>query len=302
MPMGTRVMVDQPPVPSCSIPGGLAVDQSGNLYIADGLNQRIREVSNGIIHTVVGTGTAGFSGDGGPPTNAQLTWTSGVAVEDNGNLYIADAGNKRIRVVSLAPTITTLSPVSAFVGGSAFTLTVTGTNFQTGSVVQWNGTPLSTTYVSATQLTTAVTASLIASVATASVTVANAQNVISNAVSFSIVAPFTVSSTPTSLTIASPGANATATVSITPATAFTGTVALTCTVAYKGTGTADKMTPTLFLERAISQHHISTLPPPPPPPPHTHTYIYIVANATMTVIATSAAQQASVSRPSSRGG
>ncbi len=81
-------------------PSGLTFDAAGNLYIADTLNYRIREVSNGIITTVAGTGTLGFSGDGGPATAAELYAPYGVAVDAAGNLYIADASNRRIRKVS----------------------------------------------------------------------------------------------------------------------------------------------------------------------------------------------------------
>ena len=71
-------------------PNGVAVDSAGNLYIADTGNNRIRKVSNGVITTVAGNGTQGFSGDNGPATSAQLTIPSGVAVDSAGNLYIAD--------------------------------------------------------------------------------------------------------------------------------------------------------------------------------------------------------------------
>jgi hypothetical protein len=76
----------------------LAVDAAGNLYIADGGNNRIRRVSNGVITTVAGNGTAGFSGDGGSATSAQLNFPTAVAVDSVGNLYVSD-GN-RIREVS----------------------------------------------------------------------------------------------------------------------------------------------------------------------------------------------------------
>jgi hypothetical protein len=79
-------------------PSGLAVDAAGNIYIADRSN-RVREISNGVITTVAGNGTSGFSGDGGPAVNAQLTSPSGVAVDAEGNLYITERGN-RIRQVS----------------------------------------------------------------------------------------------------------------------------------------------------------------------------------------------------------
>jgi sugar lactone lactonase YvrE len=81
-------------------PAGLAVDAAGNLYVADAGNNRIRKVSNGAITTVTGIGTAGFSGDNGPATNAQLNGPDGIAVDSAGDLYIADAGNHRIRKVS----------------------------------------------------------------------------------------------------------------------------------------------------------------------------------------------------------
>jgi uncharacterized protein (TIGR03437 family) len=81
-------------------PWGVAVDSAGDLYIADAMNQCIREVSNGVISTVAGTGTHGFSGDNGPATSAQLDNPYGVAVDSAGSLYIADSSNSRIRKVS----------------------------------------------------------------------------------------------------------------------------------------------------------------------------------------------------------
>ena len=81
-------------------PHGVKADTAGNLYIADTNNQRIRRVSpNGIITTVAGSGSSGFSGDGGPATGGQLDFPYDVAADTSGNLYIADQGNYRIRKV-----------------------------------------------------------------------------------------------------------------------------------------------------------------------------------------------------------
>ncbi|HEX5431705.1 MAG TPA: IPT/TIG domain-containing protein [Bryobacteraceae bacterium] len=82
-------------------PLGIAVDAAGNLYIADSGNQVIRKVDpSGVITTIAGNGTPGFSGDNGPATQASLNYPSGVAVDAAGNLYIADRNNFRIRMVS----------------------------------------------------------------------------------------------------------------------------------------------------------------------------------------------------------
>ena len=90
-------------------PIGVAVDSGGNLYIADLGNFRIRKVSpGGTISTVAGNGTFGFSGDGGPATSAQLS-AEGIALDQTGNLYIADISNRRVRKVSPAGIITTVA-------------------------------------------------------------------------------------------------------------------------------------------------------------------------------------------------
>ena len=81
-------------------PYGVAATGSGDIYIADTLNNRIRLVHNGVITTVAGNGTPTFSGDGGPATSAGLNNPTGVAVDDSGNIYIADQRNNRIRKVS----------------------------------------------------------------------------------------------------------------------------------------------------------------------------------------------------------
>jgi sugar lactone lactonase YvrE len=83
-----------------NVPAGLAFDKSGNLYIADRNNNRIRKVdTSGTITTIAGTRTAGFSGDGGLATQAQLNLPSGVALDGKGNIFISDRSNNRIRVI-----------------------------------------------------------------------------------------------------------------------------------------------------------------------------------------------------------
>jgi sugar lactone lactonase YvrE len=73
--------------------GGIAVDQDGNVFIADLRNRRIRKIDNaGIISTVAGSGMQGPSGDGGHPLAARLQWPTDVALDRSGNLFIADDG------------------------------------------------------------------------------------------------------------------------------------------------------------------------------------------------------------------
>jgi sugar lactone lactonase YvrE len=93
-----------------NIPTGMVADASGNIFIADAYNNRIRKVSSsGIITTVAGNGTGGFTGDGSAATAAELNGPSDVAVDAAGNLYIADSGNNRIRMVNSSGTITTIA-------------------------------------------------------------------------------------------------------------------------------------------------------------------------------------------------
>ena len=91
-------------------PIGIALDAGGNLYIADSGNNRIRKIArDGTVSTVAGNGTAGYSGDNGPATSAELAAPRGVAVDAAGNLYIADSNNSRIRKVALDGTISTVA-------------------------------------------------------------------------------------------------------------------------------------------------------------------------------------------------
>ncbi len=88
----------------------IAVDGQGNIYLADTFRNKIRKVdAAGIITTVAGTGVGGFSGDGGPATQARLNFPYGVAVDAQGNLFIADQSNHRVRKVNTAGIITTIA-------------------------------------------------------------------------------------------------------------------------------------------------------------------------------------------------
>ncbi len=93
-----------------SAPYGIAIDGSGNLYIAEYLGSRIRKINSaGIITTIAGTGTHGYSGDNGPATAAQFRSPTGIAVYRNGNLYTCDAYDNRVRRITGSGIITTIS-------------------------------------------------------------------------------------------------------------------------------------------------------------------------------------------------
>jgi hypothetical protein len=83
-------------------PMGLAVDATGDLFVADSHNQRVREVAagSGVITTVAGTGSAGFAGDGGPAKAAVLDLPTALACDAAGNLFVADTGNHRVRKIA----------------------------------------------------------------------------------------------------------------------------------------------------------------------------------------------------------
>ena len=121
---------DNGPASAASIdsPNGLALDSSGNLYIADTHNGRVRMVSaaTGLISTVAGAGVVGgnvqsFGGDNGPATAAGLALPRGLAMDAVGNLYFADSANHRIRRISPTGTITTVAGqgTEAFAGDNA---------------------------------------------------------------------------------------------------------------------------------------------------------------------------------------
>jgi sugar lactone lactonase YvrE len=97
-----------------AFPDGVAVDPAGNVYVADRAAHVIRKISTGgVISTFAGTGKSGFSGDGGPATNAQLNGPTGLAFDSTGNLYVADTDNSCIRMISTDGTIVTVAGTNA---------------------------------------------------------------------------------------------------------------------------------------------------------------------------------------------
>ncbi len=113
---------DRGPATSAQLnrPSGIAFDQAGNLYIADTENNRIREVaaSTGVITTIAGDGNAGYSGDGGLATLAQVSHPAAVAADGKGNIYIADSGNAAIRKVDAHTGVITTVAGTGIIGFS----------------------------------------------------------------------------------------------------------------------------------------------------------------------------------------
>jgi trimeric autotransporter adhesin len=113
---GTNGFADGPAASAqFSQPSGIAFDSSGNLFVADFFNNRIRKIANGTVSTVVGNGTFGFGGDGGAATSATMRNPNDVKFDATGNFYIADQFNHRIRKVT-GTTISTFVGTSATVG------------------------------------------------------------------------------------------------------------------------------------------------------------------------------------------
>ena len=98
-------------------PQGVAISSTGECYISDTNNNRIRKVStNGIITTIAGTDDLGYNGDGGLATNALLYSPFGIAINSIGEVYFADANNNRIRKISSNGIITTIAGTGAYSG------------------------------------------------------------------------------------------------------------------------------------------------------------------------------------------
>ena len=128
---------------NCHIgPVAVAMDNDGNLYIADYPNNRIERVnSSGIIYSVAGTGISGYSGDAGPATAAKISYPENVALDACGNLYIADFNNARVRKVTYPPIITTpsitLSGTTAMPVGSTVTVNATVSSAGSSYDIYW---------------------------------------------------------------------------------------------------------------------------------------------------------------------
>lgn len=124
-------------------PFAIAFDAAGNYYIADRNNSRIRRVNiaTGIITTVAGTGTAGYNGDGISATTAQINFPQGITVGPSGNLYIADNGNNRIRMVDISTGLISTAAGNGGTGyaGDGVAATATGLNSPTAVAFDGSG-------------------------------------------------------------------------------------------------------------------------------------------------------------------
>jgi sugar lactone lactonase YvrE len=124
-------------------PQGLALDSSGNLFIADTLNDRVQKLDagNNAITTIAGTGQIGFSGDNGPAVAAKLNFPLGLAIDAAGDLYIADAFNRRLRKVAAQTGIITTFASNGEFGylGDSSPATAAGLNYPQGIAFDGSG-------------------------------------------------------------------------------------------------------------------------------------------------------------------
>ena len=121
---------------------GIGTDTAGNVYIADAGNNCIRMVNSaGVIHTIAGNGTSGYTGDGGPATAAEMYSPYDVRVANNGKIYITDAGNSAIRVIDNTGTITSVAGngTSGFTGDGG-AATAAELSYPYGAVISSSGT------------------------------------------------------------------------------------------------------------------------------------------------------------------
>lgn len=138
------------------LPEALAIDKSGNFYIADYTGNRVRKVSGGVISTIAGNGISGYSGDGGSATSAMLYVPQGVAVDSVGNVFIADSINGVIREVNTVGTISTFASNANFF--DLYQMAVDAANnlyvADDGACVVWKITPAAVVSIAAGVLNT----------------------------------------------------------------------------------------------------------------------------------------------------
>ena len=150
-------------------PVGVALDINSNLYVVDFGTSRVLEYNTPLTRDVTADRvygqpdfTSGLANQGGIQAQS-LNFPDGLAIDTSGNLFVADYGNRRVLEFDLTPpvsvpTLSSLSPSSVAAGSPAFTLTVNGTDFVSGSIVRWDGSDRPTTYIDSTRLSAAIPA------------------------------------------------------------------------------------------------------------------------------------------------
>lgn len=210
-------------------PTGLAVDSQGNLYVADTNNNRVLEFNGPVVNGVPANQVDGqpdftqsSGNNGNAPINgltaASLNVPTAVLVDATDNLYVVDKNNNRLLeydgpVSPTPPKIASMSTNAVIAGGAAFTLSITGSNFISGtSIIQWNGANRVTTFVDATHLNGAITGNDIRNPVNATVRVNNGPPVGSSNTQFVVVtnaAPTLTTMTPSPAVAGGPNFNLT---------------------------------------------------------------------------------------------
>jgi hypothetical protein len=222
-------------------PQGVAVDGSGNLLIADNGNNKIRMVNNvtgtyygvsataAAIYTIAGTGTQGYTGDGGLATSATLSQPNGIAVSASGNLFLSqyatganDTSYGRIReVFTNAPAVTAISPGGGSTSGGT-SVTITGTAFTAATSVMFGSTAATWYAINSDTSITATTPAESAATVDVTVTTANGTSATLTADQYTFAAPPTV----TGVSPSSGGAFASVTITGTNFSGLTGASAV----------------------------------------------------------------------------